>query len=796
MKKLFRPLTVGLLLIVIVPSLAQTVVTYPAPTGSGAPVMSDDYDVSVEGQTLDVYRTWTNARVQYSNWAHRDNEAAMAYFDFSGTVTISVTVNHTSVNSYKLYPSRAGISASRSGNTITFSLTGPPKQLVLKINDDWRHSLHIFANPLETNIPNANDANVRYFGPGVHTPADGGVPGRIELHSDQTLYIAGGAVVKGIIRANDATTKNNVTIRGRGILQFEGSGITTTFDRMINIRRANNLTIRDIIVLGYTDANETAYSRFGLQLTWCNDVVVDNLKYIGHARTSDGPNVGSCRNVMIKRGFFRAFDDASCIKGFTDTSYGNYNQYDQGPHHKITEDVWFEDCILVCDKVGWQGNAINMAWQTYTPEIKNSGWKRIDIIRAGGHTVRIEPEEVADANVTIKNVLLEDIRIEEAPASKHFEIRAINRTNRDEGGSTPTYVQNVTIKNFRALAGLGKSSQMTGNVSNFVFENLQIEGQVINSRSKATDNSLGKFSIGSGVGVSFSSDTPPPPPSGGFPDPDKWYHIRSVQHNKYIQGTDTPDATGSASCSGTTSENVRGVSTSKTGSWTQWRFIPTGNNEYRLENRQHGHWLQATNVADAVANVPGTEVCGDPNGKAVRAVSTSCTGTDPRWKLVSRGSGKYNLENVSYGSYLQCLDDTDTDTGSEGGGVQLRMTSSSCMGSWTQWNFVEAGSGASSRTASEVTTKQGATDGSSLADGSTTPLQAYPNPAQGYLHVQVPQGSTQLAVYNVQGQQVLHQPIGSQAEEAEVDVASLTPGLYLLKTYANGQMHQTRWAKQ
>ena len=61
----------------------------------------------------------------------------------------------------------------------------------------------------ETGAPNRDAAGVRYFGPGVHHP------GKIQLKSGETLYVAGGAVVYTAVEARGAV---GVRIRGRGII--------------------------------------------------------------------------------------------------------------------------------------------------------------------------------------------------------------------------------------------------------------------------------------------------------------------------------------------------------------------------------------------------------------------------------------------------------------------------------------------------------------------------------------------------------------------------------------------------
>ena len=69
--------------------------------------------------------------------------------------------------------------------------------------DGRKGPLLLFANPLETDTPKQGDPNVVYFGPGVHKPE------KIALQSGQTLYLAGGALVKAEVLAQGS----NITIR-------------------------------------------------------------------------------------------------------------------------------------------------------------------------------------------------------------------------------------------------------------------------------------------------------------------------------------------------------------------------------------------------------------------------------------------------------------------------------------------------------------------------------------------------------------------------------------------------------
>src|SRR5512133_2860149 len=78
-------------------------------------------------------------------------------------------------------------------NTLLLTVPGPMK---LSIEPNGKNGpLLLFVNSVETDAPKEGDMQVIYFGPGVHTP------GRIDLASGQTLYIAGGAIVKGGVMA-------------------------------------------------------------------------------------------------------------------------------------------------------------------------------------------------------------------------------------------------------------------------------------------------------------------------------------------------------------------------------------------------------------------------------------------------------------------------------------------------------------------------------------------------------------------------------------------------------------------
>ena len=164
--------------------------------------------------------------------------------------------------------------------------------------DSPRHALHLFADPPEADVPQANASKVRYFGPGVHRP------GKIQLHSGETLYIAGGAVVYTAVSAHGAT---GVRILGRGIID------TSEYERgkgggCIRLSDCSDVKIDGVIL---RDPDVSCLSAFG-----CRNLEISNVKLIGLWRyNADGIDICNCQDVVVRNSFVRSFDDAIVLKG-------------------------------------------------------------------------------------------------------------------------------------------------------------------------------------------------------------------------------------------------------------------------------------------------------------------------------------------------------------------------------------------------------------------------------------------------------------------------------------------------
>jgi hypothetical protein len=124
--------------------------------------------------------------------------AAYAMFDFEGTVNVTIKAGRD-VKWVDIRPKSTGIKPEFRDSTIHFTLTNP-SLLSIELNGEFSNQpLFLFTGKPEIQVPDKSDKNVIWFEGGkIHKP------GIIEVRTGQTVYIEGGAVVEGIIHAENA----------------------------------------------------------------------------------------------------------------------------------------------------------------------------------------------------------------------------------------------------------------------------------------------------------------------------------------------------------------------------------------------------------------------------------------------------------------------------------------------------------------------------------------------------------------------------------------------------------------
>ena len=318
-----------------VQSVAFADVTTPPPAQPGEAV-TGDYAVTVNGKPVDVYA----AQSEFFG-----GDYAFASFDFSGKAEIRVT-SGLPLDNVQVLPSHSGVWLGQHGAQAITLEADAPFRISVERNGRIKPLL-LFGNAVETDAPKAGDPNVVYFPAGVHRP------GKIALTDNQTLYLAGGAVVKGCVYARGT----NITIRGRGILggeespRFKGPG-----RYLLDCRDCRNLTVRDI-----TLRNPWSWTF----VTWnCDGVLIDNVKICGSRMINDDAlDLVNTRNATVRDCFFRTQDDCIAVKGLAKAN-------------APCENIAIEGCTFWTDRA----NIFRIGYECETSGMRDIRARNIDVL--------------------------------------------------------------------------------------------------------------------------------------------------------------------------------------------------------------------------------------------------------------------------------------------------------------------------------------------------------------------------------------------------------------------------------
>ncbi|WP_282135166.1 glycosyl hydrolase family 28 protein [Seonamhaeicola maritimus] len=405
----------------------ENVKVYPAPEGIE---LSNAFVVEVEGKNTPVFKTKIPPKEPIPRLNHSRqifSFASYASFDMKATSKVKVTYPEA-VDSVKILPTSYGIESTIEGNTISFSVD-KPMHLTVEVNGDWYESLHIFANPFEENVPDPNDPNVIYFGPGVHDVKS------VAVGDSTTVYIAGGAYLKAGIDENEEEMElrgrkrnpptfflqgKNITIRGRGII--DQSAIPRPKRRYtIFAQHSDDVTIEGVIL--YDPSHWT------IPLQASDNIHVDNIKILGWRGNSDGVDISNSRDVLVENCFFRTLDDAVVVKSFSDRGE--------------VKNIHARKCVV------WNELAHALSIGAEVREnVTNVLFEDCDVIHDVGRETALRVYHCDDA--LISDVTFKDIRIEEARRLISVWIGKTRWTETEERGN----VRNVVFKDIVATSAL------------------------------------------------------------------------------------------------------------------------------------------------------------------------------------------------------------------------------------------------------------------------------------------------------------------------------------------------------
>jgi len=436
-------------------------------------------------------------------------------FAFDEPITVTVTVKDN-IKHWSVSPLAKGYTAEASGNTLTFTMN-KPEYLIVKI--DSLREIVLCADALEKDAPASSGEGIYNItaapyncvpdsdavvtkavqaaiddageadGGTVYVPAGVFSVGCLNLHSNVSLYLEGGAVLrltddtsklvstwnkasingyttlptggkgpwKGVTMITCDADSENIRIYGRGTVDGRGVYMCNNKGFVVKIfypKSVTNLTVNDVILRDSSSWNTVIYG--------CKNVNITNAKVFNEVHTmyeDDGIDIANSRNVLVKSCVIISEDDPASVKGMKDA-----------PLLPCTDVVW-EDIFV------WTTtSAFKIGWKTYT-DIKNVTFKNsysysckngIGIFHYDGVG---EVENIVFENIDVENFLgkYKDGKREPTRAFL-FEIR-----DRGEGVNT---VKNVTISNvnFRNIAST--SNQMSSLSSIYCFSDISFNNVV------------------------------------------------------------------------------------------------------------------------------------------------------------------------------------------------------------------------------------------------------------------------------------------------------------------------------
>ncbi|MCX8037830.1 MAG: glycosyl hydrolase family 28 protein [Candidatus Sumerlaeia bacterium] len=410
------------------------VVVYPAPEGAA---LVDQYRVTVNETPVPVYLGSPKRFYGYCQ------------FDMSDRTTVRVTTAFPLVKP-RLLPERLGVKPDVEGNTVSFTLESPCHITLLPDGTRPDNALHLFANPLEPAPPQKDTPAVIFFGPGIHKT-------NVTVGDGQTLYLAGGSILKGAV----SISGRNARARGRGIIDGSDWGHFERNDVPIRVT-GTSVSIEGVIVrLSW---------RAGISVVRTSGVRIANTKVCASRfANDDGITVSNADGVTVTGCFVRTDDDCIALKGYSSDRRDVFN-------------CTFEQSQLWCDRA----RIVLIGHETMVRHMRDLVFRDIDILKYSMTPFLIEPGELGTAG---PNILFENIRVEGWGDSKSALIQIQPTVNRWMRLKEPGWVDGVTFRNIR-FSGThhGPYVRIQGYDAAHTTQNVTLHQVIVNGESLGADS--------------------------------------------------------------------------------------------------------------------------------------------------------------------------------------------------------------------------------------------------------------------------------------------------------------------
>ena len=382
----------------------------------------------------------------------------VANFDCDGPVDIKIIFSKP-VSSAAVYPASLNVTPSFGGDSITFSISGPKKFYVDINGDHYNNCMNIIADPLEINPPQQGDPNVIFVPTGTY------VDSIVSLQSGQTLYVQGGAAVRGVY----ADEASNIKVLGRGYVYH------SIYDAL-NITHCNNVTIDGLI-----DLNHGWNNGGGCGFRCGNDsnTVISNTVSFSALKWGDGYDIFSSDNVTVDNVYIRTNDDAICF-------YGGGASGFTGDCKNIT----VKNSTLLPDlahsfNVGVYGDTTGVG-----REIRDIYVSNVDICNASRTPSQGCINFMVSDKVRAANFHFDDVRVQNFVDARLITMNIIKYSWYYGRGIDSIFYNNIKFTGSTVPSSVIEGNNASEQITNVKFTDLMING------SKITNAANGNVTIG------------------------------------------------------------------------------------------------------------------------------------------------------------------------------------------------------------------------------------------------------------------------------------------------------------
>lgn len=399
-------------------------------------------EIRVDGVLLDVLVSGTTAIATCAV----DGPCRVEVRRMDGALIAGATVHPIQLG-IVVAPGNPGVAA--------FALPGPQRVL---IHLPGGPELLLLADPIAEEPPTGRRV-LRFEAGKIHEV------GKLALNDGDTLWIEGGAVLRGRLHVKNAT---DVTVCGRGV--FDGIDFIAENPRPFYLvfDHCRQVAVRDLLVI-----NSPCWQMvFGA----CENVTVNDVKEVGYVSGSDGIDMVGSSHVRVRDCFYRTGDDALVVK--------SESLKRAAPEYPVqwagnVEDIEVSGCAIITHG---SGAAFEIGHELACDSVRNIRFHDCDVIATHGFGGTFSIRNAGRA--LVEDVNFERIRVEHS-YFRFVDMRVIRSMWGSGWNGTRGRIRNIRFRDIdwkRTKFNPGYTTSEIGGfdaehlVEDVSFANLRLDG--------------------------------------------------------------------------------------------------------------------------------------------------------------------------------------------------------------------------------------------------------------------------------------------------------------------------------